>query len=826
MADDTTSAAEGTLRDDEASHELPAGAERSRLLAEAADEGIAIHERGFIIEANPALARMFGYPPQALVGISLECLVTPETWRDSLSRSVAGDDRVRDGVGVRKNGSTFIYSTVGKPCRYHGCDLRVATFRDITQLKNAESELLLEKKRFQQLFENTPLAIVMVDPDDHVKLVNPAFARLFGYSPSEVRERPVNELIAPPGDEASATEISRTILQGRAVEADTTRRCSDGSVVPVKVYGVPVVVEDRTVAAYGIYADMSEVKRAERALRESEEKFRSLAEQSLQGMFVLRGDRIVFANRMLAEICGHARAEIESWTWTDVEKTIHRGDRRFVNDVIRAVERGDPMANSQVEYRLVTPQGEVRWVLQSVRRITLEGAPSIEGVLIDITERRRAEEQVLHSALYDSLTELPNRALFHDRLGVAMGRAGSRQDHAFAVLVISLDRFKMVNDSLGHAAGDLLLAEMGRRLERTIRPGDTVARLGGDEFAVLMTDLEHPSDAVRAAERLRRELARPFTVAEREVVTTLSIGIAFSASGYGHASEILRDAGTAMHRAKALGRDRQEVFDPAMHANAVANLQLEGDLRRALERREFVLHYQPIVALEEGRVVAFEALLRWQRAEQELLSPAHFLPLAEETGLIGQIDAWVLQEACVQASSWDGASAKLRPAVSVNLFGRELVNPQMAVRVKDALQASGLDPARLQVEITESALIEDPERAISVLQRIRDLDVKVNLDDFGTGYSSLSYLQHLPVDVLKIDRSFVSRLRGDGSGSEIVEAIVNLAHNLGMEALGEGIETAEQLLVLERLGCDLGQGFYFSRPLDARQVEELLEGRH
>jgi diguanylate cyclase (GGDEF)-like protein len=464
-----------------------------------------------------------------------------------------------------------------------------------------------------------------------------------------------------------------------------------------------------------------------------------------------------------------------------------------------------------------------------------KGKPTrMAGSLTDVTDRKVAEERLLHNAFYDGLTELPNRSLFMDRLGRSLARAKRREDYMFAVLFLDLDRFKNVNDSLGHTVGDELLISVARRLETCLRPGDTAARLGGDEFTMLLDDITDVSDATRVAERIQQDLAIPFDLNGHEVFVAASIGIAVSAikgtvSAYDLPEDVLRDADTAMYRAKALGKARHEVFDEAMHARALALLRMETDLRRALERENFRVYYQPLVSLETGRISGFEALVRWEHPERGLVSPAEFISLAEETGLIIAIDRWVLREACHQTRLWQekfGASTGHPRAplyISANLSSKQFGQPDLVDQIEEIVLHTGLGMHSLKLEITESVLMNNAEAAAAMLLQLRKLGIRLSIDDFGTGYSSLSYLHSFPLDTLKIDRSFINRLGGDGEGSEIVRTIMTLSRNLGMEVVAEGVETAEQLNELRKLTCDYGQGYFFARPLRAEDAEALLE---
>jgi diguanylate cyclase (GGDEF)-like protein len=446
------------------------------------------------------------------------------------------------------------------------------------------------------------------------------------------------------------------------------------------------------------------------------------------------------------------------------------------------------------------------------------------GSQTDITERK----------VTDPLTGLPNRLLFNDRLGRLIKHAKRRKDHLFAVLFLDLDGFKMINDSLGHLIGDQLLLGVASRLEKCLRSTDTVARLGeaftvarlgGDEFTVLLDDLKDQNDANLAAERLMKALAPPFILGGKEVFTSVSIGIALNNSAYELSEDMLRDADTAMYRAKSLGKARYEVFDADMRAKVMARLQLETDLRGALEREEFRNFYQPIVALDSGRIVGFEALLRWQHPTRGLLGPEEFIFVAEETGLIRELGWWNLQQACRQMSEWRAGSKDHRDLIiSVNLSAKQFLQPNLVGDITKLLQEIRLSPGALKLEITESTVMADPAGAVEMLEQIKALGIHLAIDDFGTGYSSLSYLHRFPLDTLKIDRSFISEMQDDGEGMEIARTILPMAFNLQLDVVAEGVETIEQVAMLRKLHCKYGQGYYFSRPLSAEGTTALLAG--
>ena len=440
-----------------------------------------------------------------------------------------------------------------------------------------------------------------------------------------------------------------------------------------------------------------------------------------------------------------------------------------------------------------------------------------------IEEKRQAEQRLFLETFHDSLTGLPNRALFLDRLDRVYQQSRRQSSHLFALLCLNLDGFRVVRDSLGPAAADRLLIEVSQRILRRVRSADTVARMEGDEFAFLLDNLKAVGNATRVADRLQQEFARPFTVEGRQVLLTASMGIVCCHAEYERSDHLLRDATTAMHRAKASGRRGFMMFDPAMHEQAMVRLKLEADLRQALERQEFRLEYQPIVALKSGHVAGFESLLRWERPEYGLTRPDAFLEVAMELGLMSKIGEWSLREACRQLTLWHAEFPKVRPlTVSVNFSLHQFAYTDLAALVTDVLLATGVDPSSLKIEITESDMMQDPDAVTEVLKQLESQQIQTCLDDFGTGYSSLSYLQQLPITLLKIDQSFVQRLGADDDALAIVKTIIVLAHQLGRQVIAEGVETAEHLTILRALGCEYGQGYWFAKPLPCADVSSLL----
>jgi diguanylate cyclase (GGDEF)-like protein/PAS domain S-box-containing protein len=566
-----------------------------------------------------------------------------------------------------------------------------------------------------------------------------------------------------------------------------------------------------------------EQNRISLALQESEEHFRSAFNYAAIGMALMATDgRWLQVNNSLCEIVGYTESELLAMS---AQAVTHPDDLgKHLADVYMMLK--GQIVTSSIEKRYLHKLGYPVWVMSSASLVrNALGEPRHFIVQMqDITERKHAEEQLHHAAFYDAMTGLPNRALFTDQLQLTIERTKQSPDQVFAVLFLDVDRFKNINDSLGHVFGDQLLSTIARRLETCVRPEDTVARFGGDEFAILLNSIKHSVDAIRVADRVQSELAQSFNLCGQEIFTTASIGIALSSTGYNHPEELLRDADTAMYRAKAQGKGRHEVFDKVMHSRAISLLQLENDLRRAIEREEFVIHYQPIVKLTTGHISGFEALVRWQHPERGLVSPLEFIPLAEETELIIPISHWVLRESCRQIRQWQLASPVMASlSISVNLSGKQFKQSGLVEYIKQTLQETNLAPASLRLEITESVVMENAEITTAMLRQLRSLGVQLSIDDFGTGYSSLSYLHRLPVNNLKIDRSFVSQMRPGNENSEIVRTIITLARNLNMEVVAEGIETEDQLGQLKALACDYGQGYLLSKPVTAELAGALLQ---
>jgi diguanylate cyclase (GGDEF)-like protein/PAS domain S-box-containing protein len=577
---------------------------------------------------------------------------------------------------------------------------------------------------------------------------------------------------------------------------------------------------------------------ARRVSIQREELFKIVTENAgdMIALVDVKGRRL-YNSPAYKRVLGYSAAELGE---TSSFEQIHPDDRFKVLDAAR--EARNTGVGKKLDYRIRHKDGTWR-VLESVASVIRDDKGEVAKLVIvnrDITERKRAQEQLEHHSFHDALTGLPNRRLFLDRLGHLFARAQRHPERQYAVLFVDLDGFKQFNDSMGPAVGDQVILEMGQRLGSCLRRADALcrpqddytvtetvlSRMGGDEFTILLEEVSDPSDAMRVAQRILSAVAAPFVAEGRELRSSASVGIALNKPAHESAEDVLQDAEVAMRRAKAMGGSRCEVFDEAMHSRAVNRLKLEAELREALEKRQFRLHYQPIVNLESRQITAFEALLRWQHPGQGLISPYKFIEAAEDRGLLVLTGQWAISEACKQLRSWDAEIPSMGAmSISVNLSAKQLADAHFVSDVEKTLRDTGVAPARLHLEMTESVAAADPKLTATVLSNLRQLRVGVILDDFGTGNSSLLGLRQFPVEALKIDRSLVSGMLVDRGTRDTVELILLLAHKLKLKVIAEGIESGKQLECLQQLGCELGQGYFFSQPVEAKAAERLLRQR-
>ena len=780
-----------------------------------------------VIYVNEAFTRMTGYTPEDVIGKTPRILQGPNSDRESLDKIRHALSRWRpilvELLNYRKDGTEF------------WVELNIVPVADETgwythwvsvQRETTERRLVEERVR-ESLARNASDLAAIVGIDGTVRYVTPPVERILGYRPEALVGRDIFDYVHEDDRrwvrESFESDLTRSGV-GRPMQFRSRHR--DGSWRYLEAVGHNLL-EDPGVRGVVINAwDITKRRRVEEELRLRDRAISASSNGIIITDATVPENPIIYVNPGFEEITGYTAREV-----TGLNCRFLAGEDR---DQASLVELRDAIGNGREGYAVLRnyrKDGTVFYNELSISPVHDKDGrlTNFVGVQKDITERRRLEERLAHQAFHDPLTDLPNRARFMERLEHALERTRRQpESNKVAVLFMDLDNFKFVNDSLGHEVGDEMLIAVAERLKRCLRLSDTAARLGGDEFTILIEDLDCIGKVTSVARRISRELRAPLVLGEsgQEVFVTTSIGISVSDSAADTPKDLLKAADLAMYKAKEGGKDRYEVFETSMDAQASRRLSLESDLRRALEREEFRVFYQPKVSTADGEILGVEALLRWQKPDGRLVSPGEFIPIAEETGLIVPIGRWVLREACRQARDWETLYPPDRPlTMSVNLSARQFHRPGLAEDVERVLQETGFDPANLVLEITESAAMVHAGETVELLKRLKDLGVRLAIDDFGTGYSSLSYLKRFPADFLKIDRSFVDGLGRDPEDLVLVSAMLNLAETMGLVAVAEGVETADQLAQLRELECVVAQGFYFSEPQAASKIPALLSGR-
>ncbi|HVO87704.1 MAG TPA: EAL domain-containing protein [Casimicrobiaceae bacterium] len=781
---------------------------------------------GKFLRANRRYCDTLGYAEDDLVGRSVLEVTPPDdqdllyALRDKLSGPDSDAIPITEKRSVRKDGHILwvtiavnaVRDAQGRPQYF------VVMLQDISARKHAE-------ERYHVTFNQAAVGIAHADLMGRFISVNRPLAAMVGYTEEEMCSMTLRDIV-PAEDLAASYEERNRIISGAVSSSVAEHRYvrKDGSIG----FCIRTLSPVRDAAGNVSYLiatvqDISKRKSVENALIESQQQFEQLASHIPEAFWIydVRSDSFVYMSPAFEHIAGRpfASAAEASKQWLSI---VHIEDRRMVV----AAQRTMITENLDIRYRLVRPDGTIRWVHS--RGFPVRNAEGsvyrVAGTVEDVTERQLLEERLQYQAHYDALTSLPNRVLSADRLRQALEQA-RRKNWIVAVLFIDLDRFKVVNDTLGHAVGDRLLQQVSQRLRGCIRAGDTVGRLGGDEFVIVLSDLNQGPDAGRVAAKVIAAIGHPFELDGHEVFITASIGIAMCPEDGRDADALLRNADAAMFSAKNLGKNNYQFYTAAMNERALEKLILDSNLRRALERNEFVLHFQPKVSLATGAICGCEALLRWEVPGNGLVSPAQFVPLLEESGLIVPIGQWVVREACRQVQAWGAAGLHEIP-VAVNLSARQFQHSDIAQVVASALDEFRIDPAMLELEVTETAAMRNAEETVHTLGRLKAIGVRIAIDDFGTGYSSLTYLKRFPVDALKLDRSFVKDLPDDLEDAAIARSVILLAHSLDLEVVAEGVETNAQLEMLAAHGCDQIQGYVFSIPVTAAAMTAMLrEGK-
>ena len=798
----------------------------SRLLADLPDTVIVLDAAGTVRWANTRAERLFGLTLRDSIGQPALDFVHPDDL-ELAARSLVSVRGKHIGnaieIRLRTPSGWRLVELIGTPVHWFEEGALLFSIRDLTERRRfevARDEVAL----FRTLVQNAATITMLISPSGHINSASGALTRMLGHDPEIVENELLTDLVAAHDRPRLTEAITRALLgatatQPEVVEVHLLRHDSDDA-VPFELTIVNLT-DDPTVGGLVLTAhDVSERAETDRELHNALSLLQATLDSTADGILVVdtEGKITGFNDRFAA-------------MWKLPDGLLAAGDDSpaitYVLDQLLypedfAVEdRGlytlrDSESNDIIEFR----DGRV-FERYSRPQFVMGAVVGRVWSFRDVTERTRLEAELAHQAFHDSLTGLANKALFRDRLNHAVARLEA-SGLQLAVLFLDVDNFKTVNDSLGHSRGDLLLSMVSEALVSCMRPSDTVARLGGDEFAVLIEDLADHSEAVQIADRILSALRRPVSLGTKDVVATVSIGIRFGSLGC-TSEELLRDADLAMYMAKEKGKDRYEEFRDRMHTTVVERLELEADFRQGVLNEDLVVHYQPIVELESKSIVGFEALVRWQHPTRGLLRPTAFIAFAEQAGFMGAVDCFVLTEATHQLLQWQRDELVPRDAsISVNLSARDMVEAGIDRAVRILLAESGFDPSNLIVEITESAMMCDIDAAVRELRSLKELGLRIAIDDFGTGYSSLAYLQRLPIDILKIDRSFVATLTEEHESVTLVNAIIRMAEALGHTTIAEGIERVSQDRVLRQLGCRLGQGYLLGEPLDAASMEEVL----
>jgi diguanylate cyclase (GGDEF)-like protein/PAS domain S-box-containing protein len=690
---------------------------------------------------------------------------------------------------------------------------------EITSRQQVEEALQVSEALYRAMVEDLPVFICRFLPDGTLSFVNEAYCQYFNLK----REQLIGTsffLLIPEEDRQFVQQHFQSLnLQNPVIKYEHRVFAPDGSIRWQRWIDRAVFDGVRLIEYQSIGEDVTEQRQAVEALRENEEKFRDLFNNSTELIQIVNPEqRFIYVNPAWLKTLDYNQEELTHLTLVDI---IHPDCLDKCRNSFEQAIAGHEIEHCAATF--LTKAGNPVFVEGNITCKMKDDLPEyVRGIFHDVTQRKKAEDQLIQNAYYDNLTGLPNRAMLMDKLAAAISCTEANPEHRFAIIFLDIDNFKLVNDSLGHACGDELLVIIANRLKDCVRSWDTVSRLGGDEFVILLDGIQEDEHSLQVARRIQEVLRQPLSIQGQQFVITGSMGIVNDGL-YSNPGDILRDADIAMYKAKINGKDRSEVFELNLRARAIERLRIENSLRNAVERQEFYLEYQPIFSLKDGLIRGFEALIRWHHPEQGVVYPAEFIPVAEETGLILPIGAWVLRQACLQLRCWQADYPQTAVfKMAVNISAKQLVQADFPSQVEQILLETGLDPACLALELTESTLMENNDLTAEVLELLDNQTIQLHLDDFGTGYSSLGRLQHFPISTIKIDHTFVDKITPGGQQPEIVRAIILLGRELQLDVIAEGIEQEHQITLLGELGCNLGQGFFLGRPVSSQEVTNLL----
>jgi diguanylate cyclase (GGDEF)-like protein/PAS domain S-box-containing protein len=807
----------------------------SRLFLDLAEQslaGVYLVQDGLFRYVNPRLAEIFGYTPEEMIGrLGPKQIAHENDWpivAENIRRRLAGEiESVHyEFKGVSKTGNIIDIEVFGSSTTYNGKPAIIGTLLDISERKRMESSIKANEEKYRLLSESVSDVVYLFDTDLKIIYVSPSIEGFLGYKPSELVGRSLKQFRPLTRESArrAVSEIKR-ILKGDKVKTkvltfiakDGTHRIGEGS-------GAPYEMDGKVVGIVGVIRDITRRVQLEDDLRKSAKIFAAASQLARLGSWEWdMRERKMYWSDETYRIFGFEPRN-ESVSYRTFLKSVHKDDRSLLGKAIRRAIREGKL--NRQEFRIVLPDGSERVLCMDAEAKFIRSKRTIcmTGMIQDITEHKRTEERLEHLAHIDAVTNLPNRALFLDRLEQAIAQA-KRWSQKFAILFLDLDRFKMINDTLGHDMGDAVLETVARRLEGSVRGMDTVARYAGDEYILILMDIEEAQSAAFVAQKILDAIARPFTLNGHHYYLGASIGISIYPVDGKTAKTLVKHADAALYLAKEKGRNRYEFYTRKLGRAVQQRLALESRLREAIRNDEFVLHYQPQIDLASGHLIGLEALLRWQPPGMGELPPQKFIGLAEETGLIRQINKWVVHHACDQIRNWLDAGLKAVP-VAVNMT--ILSSPQLSLAegplsiASSILKKTGLDHGLLEFEITETSIMEHVEQYLPELKGLHEKGVSICIDDFGTGFSCLSHLKRLPVNTLKIDQAFIRHLPGDPDDAALCTAIIRMAHTMNIRVIAEGIETREQLEFLRKQRCDGGQGYLFCHPLPAGDMGPIL----